>query len=159
MNNLQKLSETLGSKLKAKSYFLALAESCTGGLVAETITNVPGSSAYFDCGVISYSNESKMELLGVPAELLEAHGAVSPEVAIAMAKGLLQRSQAEIALSITGIAGPDGGSIEKPVGLVYFGVSQKGQVPQYKENHFSGDRLSIREQAAQAVLEYLINFL
>lgn len=159
MNNLQKLSETLGSKLKAKSYFLALAESCTGGLVAETITNVPGSSAYFDCGVISYSNESKMELLGVPAELLEAHGAVSPEVAIAMAKGLLQRSQAEMVLSITGIAGPDGASTKKPVGLVYFGLSQKGQTPQSKENHFSGNRLSIREQAAQAALEYLINFL
>lgn len=150
------LSEALGAKLKARSWSLALAESCTGGQLAQAITAVPGSSAWFDCGVVSYSNHSKTALLGIDPNLLERYGAVSSEVAIAMAEGILQRSQAQLALAITGIAGPEGGSLEKPVGLVHFALAQVKLPTQAREQRFQGDRSAIRTQAVEYALAWLL---
>lgn len=104
---------------------LATAESCTGGLIAACLTERPGASTYLDCGIVTYSNEAKTELLGVPADMIEAHGAVSEQVARAMAEGVLARSRADIAVSVTGIAGPDGGSEDKPVGLVHIACARR----------------------------------
>ena len=106
---------------RAKSIVIATAESCTGGLIAALITEIPGSSAVFDRGFVTYSNEAKSELLGIPASLILQHGAVSAAVASAMVVGVLERSGARLAVSVTGIAGPGGGTVEKPVGLVHFG--------------------------------------
>src|SRR5690606_1354085 len=112
---------------KAAGIMAATAEPCTGGMIAAAITDIAGSSAGFDRGFVTYSNEAKMEMLGVPAETLAAHGAVSKQTAREMAAGALARSRAGIALAVTGIAGPDGGSAEKPVGLVWFGVATTGK--------------------------------
>ncbi|MFL5757937.1 MAG: CinA family protein [Chloroflexota bacterium] len=134
---------------------VAVAESCTGGLVADAITDVSGSSAYFVGGVVSYSDEIKRELLGVQADVLAAHGAVSAQVARAMADGVLARLGADIAGSVTGIAGPDGGTTEKPVGLVYVGVAGRGPVD-VRRHLWSGDRVGNKRDSAAAVLEALI---
>jgi nicotinamide-nucleotide amidase len=118
---------------------IATAESCTGGLVAGAITEVAGASLVFDWGVVTYSNKAKTELLGVPTKLIAEHGAVSAEVATAMAEGALTRSAADFAVSVTGIAGPDGGSEEKPVGLVYLAAARTG-LPTLCEKHRLGER-------------------
>jgi len=120
MANLTTLATELGALLKAHGYMLALAESCTGGMVAEVITSVAGSSAWFDRGFVTYSNQAKIDMLGVSEQTLENLGAVSEQVAVEMAFGALKHSQAHIAGSITGIAGPDGGTADKPVGTVCF---------------------------------------
>ena len=148
----------LSTLLPSLSLWLAVAESCTGGLIAHRITNVPGSSAYFDRGLVTYSNQAKEELLGVSSELIQAHGAVSPEVAAAMVDGLMSRTRARLAVASTGIAGPGGGSAEKPVGLVYLAgaYNQKRVVKRYQ---YAGDRLQIKEQAAQDALELLIRLI
>ena len=148
----------LAELLPPLSLWLAVAESCTGGLIAHRITNVPGSSTYFDRGLVTYSNQAKEELLGVPPELILRHGAVSPEVAEAMADGLLSRTKATLAVASTGIAGPGGGSTEKPVGLVYLagGFNQKRVVERHQ---YEGNRLQIKEQAAQHALELLIRLI
>lgn len=124
---------------RSRQLKVATAESCTGGLVAGAITEVAGASQVFDWGVVTYSNDAKAELLGVPAMLINEHGAVSAEVATAMAEGALHRSAADLAVSVTGIAGPDGGSAEKPVGLVYLAAARSGQ-PVFCEKHQLGDR-------------------
>jgi len=134
---------------------IATAESCTGGLVAGTLTAIAGSSDVYDRGWITYSNEAKREQLGVPLSLLEAHGAVSGEVAEAMAKGALHRSQADVAVSVTGIAGPGGGSPEKPVGLVYIGLWRKDGWHQVERCLFDGDRDSVRAQTVTRALTHL----
>ena len=134
---------------------LATAESCTGGLVAGRITSVPGSSAVFLGGVVSYSNEVKRELLGVPQEVLERVGAVSAECAEAMAKGARGRLKADVAVSVTGIAGPDGGTPVKPVGVVFFGVATAAGV-ESERCQFFGDRESVRRQAADRALALLM---
>lgn len=140
------LPEHLGALLAERGKTLAIAESCTGGLAAELMTRTPGSSRYFLGGAVVYANAAKSELLGVPAELIAAHGAVSAEVARAMAEGVRQRLGADYGLAFTGIAGPDGGSAEKPVGLVHWAVtSAAGTVG--KERVFSGDRLVVRRRA------------
>lgn len=127
-----------------KGVMLATAESCTGGLIAAALTSVAGSSDVVDRGFVTYSNEAKHELIGVPMALIEAHGAVSDEVVRAMADGALARSHAAVAISVTGVAGPGGGSSAKPVGLVYFGLSRTG-VPVVSERQvFPGDRGEIR---------------
>lgn len=113
--------------LEARAMTLATAESCTGGLIAGLLTAIPGSSRVFDRGFITYSNESKQEMLGVPASLIALHGAVSEEVARSMAEGALRHSRSAVAVSVTGVAGPDGGTAEKPVGLVHFGCAAQGQ--------------------------------
>ena len=158
MVDLATLSIELGEVLKARSLSLALAESCTGGLVAAKITDVAGSSAWFDRGFITYSNAAKIEMLGVRAETLEKFGAVSEQIATVMAHGALKHSHAQVAGSITGIAGPDGGTAEKPVGTVCFGIAQAKQYTTITQ-HFAGNREAIRQQAAIAMMAELINQL
>ena len=133
---------------------LAVAESCTGGLVGHRLTSVAGSSAFFERGVIVYSNRAKEELLGVPAETLRAHGAVSRPTAEAMAQGICERSGADCGLSITGIAGPDGGTAAKPVGTVFIGMSVSGAV-EARHFRFAGGRASVKWQSSQMALDML----
>ncbi len=140
------LSEKLGTHLRELGWQLALAESCTGGGIAQTITDVPGSSAWFDRGFVTYSNAAKVEMLGVQQITLDNHGAVSQPTALEMAGGALNRSAAQLALAVTGIAGPDGGTPEKPVGTVFIGWQRRGQAAECVEMHFAGDRHSIRQQ-------------
>jgi len=134
---------------------LALAESCTGGLIAERITNIPGASACFKGGVVCYANTVKHDLLGVSQAVLEVEGAVSQTCAQAMAEGARRSLQSDVALSVTGIAGPGGGTLAKPVGLVFIGVATSKAVSAQKFL-FSGDRASIRQQAADAALKLLL---
>ncbi|MGF1562007.1 MAG: CinA family protein [Geminicoccaceae bacterium] len=131
---------------------LAVAESCTGGLICTVITENAGSSDVFERGFITYSNPSKSEVLGVPAELLRKHGAVSKEVAIAMAEGARKTAKVDIALSVTGIAGPGGGSKEKPVGLVHLAASTRGRTL-HAVHQYAGDRSAIRKQACAEALK------
>ncbi|MCD6468762.1 MAG: CinA family protein [Thermoplasmata archaeon] len=152
------LLHKVSSLLKEKGLTVATAESCTGGLVAHTLTNVSGSSEYFDRGVVSYSNRAKMELLGVPSQVLEKHGAVSEETAKAMAEGVKLRSGVDVGVSTTGIAGPTGGTKDKPVGLVYIGVSTRDETV-VKKFLFKGDRLSNKESACEAALKMLFELL
>lgn len=137
-------------ELRAQGLMLATAESCTGGLISAYLTEVPGSSDVLERGFVTYSNEAKTELLGVPAELIKEHGAVSEEVACAMAKGALQHSRADIAVSVTGVAGPGGGSAEKPVGLVHFAVARRDAAVK-PVRHLFGDigRDRIRQQSVE----------
>ena len=130
--------------LRAHGVTLATAESCTGGLIAATLTEIAGSSDVVDRGFVTYSNAAKAELLGVPHELIEAHGAVSEQVARAMADGALRRSLAGITVAVTGIAGPGGGSPEKPVGTVWFGCALRGSHTEAERLVFPGDRAAIR---------------
>jgi nicotinamide-nucleotide amidase len=133
---------------KRKKLFVATAESCTAGLVAGTLTEVPGVSSMLDRGFITYSNDSKREMLGVKAETLDKHGAVSRETAMEMAQGALARSDVDLAVSVTGIAGPDGGSEEKPVGLVYFGaVSRRGQSVDAEQRYGDIGRAQVRKHS------------
>ena len=133
---------------------MAVAESCTGGLIAAAITGIPGSSGYFLGGVVSYSNDAKEDLLGVPRDLVERHGAVSREVAGAMAAGTRARFGSDLAVSVTGIAGPDGGSTAKPVGLVHLALADAIEVTTVRRQ-FTGDRAGIREAAALHALQLL----
>jgi nicotinamide-nucleotide amidase len=151
----KELEEIVVAKLSIRSETVAVAESCTGGLLANRITNIPGSSAVFLEGNVTYSNEAKVRTLGVPAELIERHGAVSEPVARAMAEGSLERSGATYALSTTGIAGPDGGTIEKPVGTVFIGFAAKGQTTQVDKLLFPLDRLSFKQIVTQHALDLL----
>ncbi len=137
-------AETLLAACRARGVILATAESCTGGLIAAALTAIAGSSDVVDRGFVTYSNEAKHDLVGVPMDLIARYGAVSEEVARAMASGALQRSRAGIAVSVTGVAGPGGGSAEKPVGLVCFGLAQTGQPVQTDRQVFPGDRTAIR---------------
>jgi nicotinamide-nucleotide amidase len=149
------LAERLQGICLGRGVTIALAESCTGGLVAATITAVPGSSGYFLGGVVSYSDAAKAALLDVPEAALAAHGAVSAQVAKAMASGARARFGAALAASVTGVAGPDGGSEAKPVGLTYVGLAAGDDVG-VRRFTFSGDRQANREAAAVATLEWLI---
>ncbi len=148
------IEEVVGAALVDKGWRVATAESCTGGLLARRITDVPGSSRYFERGYITYSNDSKMDLVGVSAADLEAHGAVSAAVAERLAEGARERAHVEMGVGITGIAGPDGGSEEKPVGLVFIGIASPGgrAVRRYR---FAGTRKTIRERAAQTALDLM----
>jgi nicotinamide-nucleotide amidase len=148
------LEDTIGILLKEQKLRIALAESCTGGLIADRMTNISGSSDYFERGIITYSNKSKIDELGVPSDLIGTHGAVSREVAEAMALGIRTTSGTDIGISTTGIAGPTGGSPEKPIGLVWIGYSDKDETFSLQFN-FGGERRIIKERAAQAALELL----
>jgi len=144
--------------LLQRQWMLATAESCTGGLIAATCTDLAGSSAWLERGFVTYSNEAKTELLGVPAALIATHGAVSEPVARAMASGALQHSRAQVALSVTGIAGPSGGSPDKPVGTVWFGWATPGGV--WSEvQRFDGDRAAVRAATVQHSLQRLVGLL
>lgn len=146
------LPEALGVRLRERGWSIATAESCTGGIVASMLTSVPGSSAYFHGGVVSYSNESKTALLDVAPELIERHGAVSEEVAVAMALGAQANFHATIGLSTTGVAGPGGGSDEKPVGLVYIGLANRSGDIKVQRRQIPGDREAVAHRAALAAL-------
>jgi nicotinamide-nucleotide amidase len=150
------LARDLGERLRARGLVCATAESCTGGLVAGAITEIAGSSAWFDRGFVTYSNEAKMELLGVPASVLDASGAVSEPTARAMVEGALARSRAQVAVAVTGIAGPGGGTPEKPVGLVCFAWARAGAPVVSASLHLPGDREAVRKAAVVAALEGLL---
>ena len=135
---------------------LATAESCTGGGIAAALTDIAGSSDVFERGFVVYSIEAKTEMLGVPAPLIAAHGAVSAEVAGAMATGALAHSRADLALSVTGIAGPGGGTPTKPVGLVYIGRARRGAAPEIERHVFAGDRAAVRAATVRRALELLL---
>jgi nicotinamide-nucleotide amidase len=153
---LADLSRRVGEFLSGQGWALATAESCTGGWVAEVVTATPGSSAWFDRGWVSYSNQAKQELLGVPGATLERHGAVSEETARAMVTGVLERSGAGVALAVTGIAGPGGGTAEKPVGTVCFAwMRADGQV-RSATAQFTGDREQVRRQSVVLALNGLL---
>lgn len=137
-------AETLLADCRARGYMLATAESCTGGLIGAALTAIAGSSDVVDRGFITYSNEAKHDLVGVPTDLIERHGAVSEPVARAMAEGALLRSRATIAISVTGVAGPGGGSVEKPVGLVWFGLAKRDEQTETDRQVFPGDRTGVR---------------
>lgn len=153
---LLNLSARLGQALKARAWVLTLAESCTGGWAAQTVTAMPGSSAWFDRGFVTYSNASKQELLQVPSTTLEQSGAVSEQTAQAMALGALRNSHADISGAITGIAGPDGGSAEKPVGTVCFAWATREGHLASATHLFAGDRNTIRQQSVLTLLEGLL---
>lgn len=148
----EELEEVVGGLLAERHLTIAVAESCTGGLIADRITDISGSSAYFERGMVTYSNTSKTELLGVPPDLIELHGAVSKEVAEAMAKGVRRVAGTDIGLSTTGIAGPTGGTPEKPVGLVWIGYADASTSLALRFN-FGDDRRRTKERASQAALE------
>ncbi len=153
------MEEVVGRLLREQHRTVAVAESCTGGLIGHRLTQVPGSSAYLDRGFICYSNSAKSELLGVPPELIEKHGAVSAEVAAAMAKGACARSGVSVGLSVTGIAGPGGATAGKPVGLVYVGLHSDRGESMTKEHRFHGDRTVIKQRSSQAALDLLRRWL
>jgi nicotinamide-nucleotide amidase len=154
------LAERLVKEAIAKGVIIATAESCTGGLVSGAITSVAGSSTMFDRGFVTYSNDAKAELLGVSPDLIKNYGAVSTEVAIAMAEGALNHSKATLSVAITGIAGPGGGSVEKPVGLVHFATALKGQDTRPFEKRFGTiSRDAIRHGAVHAALHALLSRL
>lgn len=152
---MERLLDQLAAALLARQQTLATAESCTGGLVGAALTGLPGSSAWYLGGVIAYANDLKVRLLGVPADVLAAHGAVSLETARAMAAGARAATGADFAVSITGIAGPAGGTPEKPVGLVFIGVAAPHGTATFK-HHFSGSRAEIRQAATEAALRHLL---
>ncbi len=148
----------MGELLRAKGLTLAVAESCTGGLLGMRITEVPGASDYFRGGLIAYSNLVKEGVLGVPREILEKHGAVSAECARAMAEGARALFRADLALAITGIAGPTGGTPEKPVGLVYIALANPHGV-EVERHEFRGSRQGVRWSASEAALALLLRYL
>jgi len=156
MTDLDALSAEVGAALKARGWMLATAESCTGGGVAECVTRTAGSSAWFDRGFVTYTNEAKQELLGVAIHTLDNHGAVSEETAREMAEGALKESSAQIAVAVTGIAGPGGGSAAKPVGLVCFAWAQLDAPTVSAHHQIHGDRANIRKQSIVTALTRVI---
>lgn len=152
---MMQLSQQLGEALRHLGATVTTAESCTGGWVAKMITDIAGSSAWFERGFVTYSNEAKQQMIGVDGATLEAHGAVSEPVVRQMAQGALNAAAATWAVSVSGIAGPDGGSAQKPVGTVWFGIANdQGEVRTYLQN-FSGDREAVRRQATVFALQTL----
>jgi nicotinamide-nucleotide amidase len=153
------MESVVGRLLSKQTLTVALAESCTGGLIGHRLTQVPGSSSYVDRGAICYSNQAKMDMLGVPTELIAVHGAVSRAVASAMAKGIRERAGVSVGLSVTGIAGPGGATETKPVGLVYVGLDGGAGDAMTKEFRFHWDRSMIKQRSSQAALDLLRRWL
>ena len=157
------LVTVLADALRARGQMIATAESCTGGLIAGACTDLAGSSDWFERGVVSYSNAAKTELLGVPATLIETHGAVSEPVALAMAEGVLRRSHAQRAVAVTGVAGPGGGTAAKPVGLVWLAWAARGgdgsMACRAVARHFPGDRAAVRQATIACALQGLLDDL
>ncbi|MFN4004411.1 MAG: CinA family protein [Hylemonella sp.] len=152
------LVQTLAARLLARHWMLATAESCTGGLIAAACTDLSGSSTWFERGYVSYSNAAKTELLDVPAALIAQHGAVSEPVARAMAVGAQRRARTQVALAVTGVAGPGGGTPDKPVGLVWFAWALPTGVAS-ASRHFAGDRAAVRAATVQHALAHLVELL
>ncbi len=158
MDNIPALVDALARELKARGLMMATAESCTGGLIAGACTEVSGSSEWFERGFVTYSNAAKTALLGVPAALIEQHGAVSEPVARAMAAGALAHAPVQMAVAVTGVAGPTGGSAEKPVGTVWFGwATPEGVFTEHQR--FEGDRAAIRQATVRHALAGLLQRL
>lgn len=155
--HLQELAAQVGAALRTRERILALAESCTGGWIAKIITDVPGSSGWFDRGFVTYSNTAKTDLLGVRKATIATHGAVSGEVVAEMAAGALQRSPADVVVAVSGVAGPDGGTADKPVGTVYLAWAPRGDTPQIERRQFAGDREAVRRQTVAVALQGLLD--
>jgi len=158
-SRLRELARELGARMQSEGIRLASAESCTGGWLAKIITDIPGSSGWFSASVVSYSNQAKQSLLAVRASTLETFGAVSAETVNEMVEGVFAHTDADIAVSISGIAGPEGGSDEKPVGLVWFGWGRRGENVFAERFVFGGDREEVRKQAVAKALEKLLALL
>lgn len=156
---MNELAREVGARLKAAGATLVTAESCTGGWVAEVVTSIAGSSAWFDRGFVTYTNASKQEMLGVRAETLQKHGAVSEETAREMAQGALTGSPATVSVSVTGIAGPGGAVPGKPVGTVCFGWARRGGAVTSETRHFQGDREAVRRQSVAHALQGILRAL
>ncbi|MBW8328936.1 MAG: CinA family protein [Thiobacillus sp.] len=156
---LHQLAAELGDKLLARGWMLATAESCTGGWVGQLLTSLPGCSQWYERGFITYANAAKIEMLGVPVELIETHGAVSEDTASAMAAGALKHSHAQAALAISGIAGPGGGTPRKPVGLVCYGWALEDGTVMSSTCRLDGDREEIRSRGVAAALRGLIELI
>lgn len=156
---LDTLAARLGDLLRQRGLALATAESCTGGWIAKTATDIPGSSAWLECGFVTYSNAAKQAMLGVRAETLEAHGAVSAATVLEMVAGAVARSRAQVAVAVSGIAGPGGGSADKPVGTVWLAWAVPGRAPWAQRHRFAGEREAVRRQTVQCALEGLIGAL
>ncbi|MDZ4098543.1 MAG: CinA family protein [Methylophilaceae bacterium] len=156
-DELLNLSNTLGLALKRRGFMLALAESCTGGMAAQYITEVAGSSAWFDASFVTYSNQAKTRMLAVSPETIAQYGAVSEQTALEMALGVLAHSQADLAAAITGIAGPDGGSVDKPVGTVCFAWVTNDGIQETITYQFSGNREMVRKESVKTVFEGLLS--
>jgi nicotinamide-nucleotide amidase len=150
------LAEAVLAACRTRSCRIATAESCTGGLVVAALTAIADSSDVVECGFVTYSNKAKIELLGVPPEIIAEHGAISAQTAAAMARGAVAHSGVDLAVSITGLAGPGGGTPQKPVGLVYLGVARKDGAARVEHRVFSGSRAEIREEAMRLSLELLL---
>jgi nicotinamide-nucleotide amidase len=159
MGTLEELAGRVGGLLLERNHMLVTAESCTGGWVAKCITDIAGSSAWFDRGFVTYSNRAKQDMLGVTAETLEDHGAVSEATVSEMARGALTHSAADIAVAVSGIAGPGGGAPGKPVGTVWFAWLVSGGTPRVETRQFTGDREAVRRQSVVCALEGLVDVL
>lgn len=157
--DLARLAKELGAGLRRRRCKLAIAESCTGGWIAKCITDIAGSSQWFDRGFVAYTNRAKQDLLGVTPQVLLQFGAVSSQVVKEMAEGALLRSNADVALAVTGIAGPDGGSPDKPVGTVWFAWAARGQAVETRQMRFDGDRDMVRRAAVAAALAHMSELL
>lgn len=157
--HLQQLAAQLGNAAIARGWWVATAESCTGGWVAQTITAVAGSSQWFDCGFVTYSNEAKQDLVGVKAATLARFGAVSERTVAEMARGALARSRAQLAVAVSGIAGPSGGTAEKPVGTVWFCWATAQGVTNSAQELFAGDREAVRRQSVARALRGLMELV
>ena len=154
--DLHALSQRLGARLRAQRERVCTAESCTGGWIAKMLTDIPGCSDWFECGIAAYSYEAKQALLGVRQETLLQHGAVSRETVVEMVSGALVASGASLAVAVTGIAGPTGGTAEKPVGMVWIGWKRRGGYPAAEVFRFEGDREQVRRQTVAVALEGLL---
>lgn len=159
MNVNQVLVERLAGDLNRHGWHITVAESCTGGWIAKYLTDFPGSSQWFEYGFVSYGNNAKTNLLNVSPEMLDQHGAVSQPVAEQMVLGALERADADIGLAVTGIAGPEGGTADKPVGTVWVACGQRGQTPVSECLHFEGDRDTVRRQTVSAALQKVLKLL
>ena len=158
-DELTRLAERVGRALAERGLMLATAESCTGGWVAKVMTDVAGSSGWFERGFVTYSNQAKQDLLGVRASTLQAHGAVSEQTVREMAEGALARSRAQVTLAISGIAGPEGGSPGKPVGTVWLAWARTGAATRARLAQFPGDREAVRRQSVLAALQGVLDIL
>ena len=156
---LGELAQRVGQALKSHYLMLVTAESCTGGWIAKTVTDIAGSSDWFDCGLAAYSYEAKQALLGVRPQTLEQQGAVSRDTVLEMVSGALVHSGASISVAVTGIAGPGGGTSDKPVGTVWIGWKRRGGYPQAEVFHFDGDREAVRRQTVAAALRGLLELV
>lgn len=157
--NLQQLSEQVGQRLLADKLFLVTAESCTGGGIAQCITDIAGSSQWFDRGFVTYTNQSKQDLLGVSEKTLSTYGAVSEQTVIEMVQGALMNSPADVAVAVSGIAGPGGGSLEKPVGLVWHAWATRNNQPVTLAEQYLGNRQQVRTQAIETALSGILRLL